>query len=119
MRSLVVATLLFVLAGCSEPASKPAETVAAPVASPQPPATPAPVAAQPADDEVAAAESPKTCREAIGEAQAKVLVDRCIQVSPATRPPCNAENSCELIQSEIDRGCAFIGEGAPAFCKQP
>lgn len=118
MRCLMLAALALVLAGCSEPASKPAETAPPPAAAPQPPATSAPVAAQPADDSAEIATAPaKTCREAIGEEQAKVLVEHCIQVSPATRPPCNAENSCDMIQSEIDRGCAFIGEDAPAFCK--
>ena len=45
------------------------------------------------------------CREAIGEAAATRLVQRCLQVSPATRPPCNVANPCDLIQNEIDRSC--------------
>ena len=44
-------------------------------------------------------------REAIGAAASARLVERCIQVSPATRPPCNAANPCDLIQGEIDRSC--------------
>ena len=34
---------------------------------------------------------------------AQRLVDRCIAVSPATHPPCNVANPCEMIQGEIDR----------------
>lgn len=29
-------------------------------------------------------------------------------ISPATHPPCNAENSCELIKSEIKRSCELF-----------
>ncbi len=123
MRCLVLATLAFALAGCSDPAAKsPHGAEPTPVAAPQPPATPAPIAAQPADDASAsarAAAAPKTCREAIGEDQAKVLVEHCLQVSPATHPPCNVENSCDLIQSEIDRGCDLLGKDGPTYCKKP
>ncbi len=38
---------------------------------------------------------------------------------PATRPPCNAANSCALIQEEITRDCAFLGKDAPAYCPKP
>jgi len=42
-------------------------------------------------------------------------------VSPATHPPCNADNPCALIISEIKRGCGFFTPGstpkAPAFCR--
>ena len=37
------------------------------------------------------------------------------QVSPATYPPCNVDNSCSMIRDEIRRGCALIGAGAPNF----
>jgi uncharacterized protein YecT (DUF1311 family) len=48
-----------------------------------------------------------------------VLVDQCLAVSPATRPPCNALNACEMIRGEITRSCAMLGSGTdqPAFCK--
>ncbi|MDP5239421.1 hypothetical protein Q9Q94_07755 [Uliginosibacterium sp. 31-16] len=61
----------------------------------------------------------KSCRDDIGEAPARLLVRQCIQVSPATRPPCNASNACEMIRDEIKRGCGFLmGEpDVPAFCK--
>ncbi|MDQ1154801.1 hypothetical protein [Brevundimonas sp. SORGH_AS_0993] len=59
------------------------------------------------------------CRDAIGASAAARLVERCIQVSPATRPPCNAANPCALIQNEIDRSCRLSArDGAPpAACK--
>lgn len=47
-----------------------------------------------------------SCAEQIGSRQAAVLVSQCIHVSQATHPPCNALNSCEMIQSEVDRGCS-------------
>lgn len=53
----------------------------------------------------------QNCREAIGETASARLVQRCIQVSPATHPPCNAANPCALIQGEIDRSCAMYGPG--------
>lgn len=61
----------------------------------------------------------QTCRDAIGAAAAARLVDRCIRVSPATRPPCNAANPCALIQGEIDRSCKlWQGDGnPPAECR--
>jgi hypothetical protein len=58
----------------------------------------------------------QSCRDSVGAKKAALYVDQCKQVSPATHPPCNASNSCDLIISEIRRGCAFIGAGAPRFC---
>jgi hypothetical protein len=57
-----------------------------------------------------------TCRETAGAARAQTYVTQCLQVSPATHPPCNAANNCELIIDEIRRGCALITDGKPAFC---
>ncbi len=60
-----------------------------------------------------------SCSDQIGMAKAKELVNQCLQASPATHPPCNVQNSCELIQDEIARGCdIFKSSGAklPAFC---
>ena len=34
---------------------------------------------------------------------AGVHIARCVQVSPATHPPCNAANPCSLIKDEIER----------------
>ena len=58
------------------------------------------------------------CSETLGAREAASLVSRCIAVSPATHPPCNAANSCALIQDEIDRACGLYGpdEEKPAEC---
>ncbi|WP_369944041.1 hypothetical protein [Xanthomonas medicagonis] len=37
----------------------------------------------------------------------------CRAVSPATHPPCNAANSCAMIDDEIARGCALLGRDGP------
>lgn len=72
--------------------------------------TPAPI--------VPEAAPPGSCRDEIGQEAAQVLADRCRQVSPATRPPCNVANPCAMIQAEIDRACAlWDGDGdAPEEC---
>jgi uncharacterized protein len=57
-----------------------------------------------------------SCAASVGADQAAIYVRQCTDVSPATHPPCNATNACDLIISEIRRGCAMIGPGAPAFC---
>ncbi len=59
-----------------------------------------------------------TCLSEIGKTASDRLVERCIMVSPATHPPCNAANSCQMIQGEIDRSCAMYGPGEkkPAEC---
>ncbi|HZD32751.1 MAG TPA: DM9 repeat-containing protein [Candidatus Angelobacter sp.] len=58
-----------------------------------------------------------SCRQEVGKAQANLMVKQCLQVSTATHPPCNADNSCALIQSEIKRGCIGLGNRAPDFCE--
>jgi uncharacterized protein len=58
------------------------------------------------------------CRDTVGAKQAAVYVKQCLQVATATHPPCNAENSCELIISHnIDR-CGFLAGGGevPKVC---
>lgn len=57
-----------------------------------------------------------SCLKSAGKARAEQLVKQCLQVSPATHPPCNAENSCAIIRSEIQRSCALLGPDAPGFC---
>jgi hypothetical protein len=57
-----------------------------------------------------------TCLNAVGIERSRQLVNECIQVSPATHPPCNAQNACSMIVDEIKRGCGLIGAGAPGFC---
>jgi|SRR5512139_605800 len=75
-----------------------------------------------------AADEP-SCRQTAG-AQSAALVEQCLLVSPATDPPCNADNPCALIVGEIKRSCEIIRQsmqgrpvqaaeegGEPAFCK--
>jgi len=57
-----------------------------------------------------------SCRDTAGAKQAAALVQQCLQVATETHPPCNAENSCELIISHSIFRCAFLGDGAPKFC---
>src|SRR5690606_30308357 len=102
-----------------EPPPAPDAPVPAP-STPVPPkageaaaATPPPVvqAAAPREPEARPPEGPKMtprrvpldegCNAEIGRPAAARLVERCIRVSPATHPPCNAENPCEMIQEEI------------------
>lgn len=58
----------------------------------------------------------KSCAQVMGKAKANRLVQQCLTVSPATRPPCNAVNRCDLISGEIERGCDLLGANAPTFC---
>lgn len=64
----------------------------------------------------------QSCDNEVGAELAATYVEQCIEVSPATRPPCNAENTCELIRNEIARGCAGLAEdmpeGVPDFCAE-
>lgn len=64
----------------------------------------------------AAANAERTCKQTAGPQRARQMVSQCLRVSPATHPPCNAENACALIEDEIRRGCAVIGKDAPTFC---
>jgi hypothetical protein len=59
-----------------------------------------------------------SCLISIGEKRSATLVNECMQVSPATHPPCNAQNACSLIVSEIRRGCGMLGQDAPGFCAE-
>ena len=72
----------------------------------------------PPQEEADAASPPDTAREAeascldeLGASASARLVKRCIAVSPATHPPCNAANPCTMIRDEIDRSCALFGPG--------
>lgn len=61
----------------------------------------------------------RSCLEEAGEERAARLVDRCLEISPATHPPCNSQNPCSLIESEIKRACTLVGtRDAPAYCKE-
>jgi hypothetical protein len=69
-------------------------------------------------DDLAVGGGTGSCLRTAGAVRANELVRRCLKVSPATHPPCNAENACSLIRDEIKRGCALLGAGAPQFCDQ-
>lgn len=117
--ALLAATALVV--GCGQPAETPAAEPA--TADAPPPVMPADAPPQEEIDPAVAAATPVvaetgTCLDAIGATASARLVQRCIAVSPATRPPCNAANPCALIQGEIDRSCDMYapGEARPAEC---
>jgi hypothetical protein len=60
-----------------------------------------------------------SCTASIGAKDAKVLAEQCRQISPATNPPCNPQNSCDMIKEEITRGCDMaksMGGQVPKFC---
>jgi uncharacterized protein len=56
------------------------------------------------------------CRDTVGAEQAAIYVKDCIAVASETHPPCNSDNSCELIVSHNIFRCAGLGDGAPKFC---
>lgn len=122
MRRTVLALLAMtaMVAACQQPAetpaAAPAETTAPPPempadAPPQEEVDPAVIAAVPVGE-------PGSCLAEIGPAASAQLVQRCIAVSPATHPPCNAANPCAMIQGEIDRSCEMYapGETKPSQC---
>jgi hypothetical protein len=71
-----------------------------------------------APQSAAAVSTKGTCLNAVGIERSRQLVNECLQVSPATHPPCNAQNACSMIVDEIKRGCGLIGQGAPGFCAE-
>ncbi len=115
---LLTAALLMVAACDQQPASTgadpdaPATTAATP--DPVMPADAPPQEEAPAPTEA----SSMSCTLDQGSDGAMELVRRCMAVSPASHPPCNPENPCQLIQDEIDRSCAMYkpGETKPAEC---
>ena len=121
LASVVILSAALAMAGCGDPA--PAEKAPAPAASVEQTAV-MPEDAPPQEEaeapvEEASVEGPAgSCSADIGAAASAKLVERCIAVSPATHPPCNAQNECALIQGEIDRSCAMYGpnETKPAEC---
>jgi uncharacterized protein len=56
------------------------------------------------------------CSDVVGAKQAAIFVQQCTAVAPETHPPCNAQNSCELIVSHNINRCSELGDGAPKFC---
>lgn len=85
-------------------------------APPQEETGPDAVSTAPAEEQ--AAPEAASCASELGAAASARLVERCIAVSPATHPPCNAANACAMIRDEIDRSCAMYGpnEDKPAQC---
>ena len=65
--------------------------------------------------------SAASCKAEIGAAKAATLVGRCTEVSPATHPPCNDGNPCDLIIGEIKRGCGILikdnASDTPGYCR--
>jgi len=114
---LLAATAL--VSACERPARPDAGEPAAASA----PAPEMPVDAPPQEEvdpaiAMTPAGAPVSCLNDIGAEAARRLVDRCIAVSPATHPPCNVANACEMIQGEIDRACDMYGpsETKPSQC---
>ena len=56
------------------------------------------------------------CTDIVGAKQAAIYVQECMAVAPETHPPCNAQNSCELIVSHNMYRCSELGADAPKFC---
>jgi hypothetical protein len=104
------------LAACTPPAEAPAEK--APAAQAAVPEPVMPADAPPQEDVIAPVEANATsCTLDQGSDAAVALASRCTRVSPASHPPCNPENPCQLIQDEIDRACAQYPAGQkPAEC---
>jgi len=96
--------------GSAAPAkSTPATAGAAPATAGAAPAKPAPAQASQNDT--------RPCVQSAGKARSDQYVSQCIQVSPATNPPCNWQNACSMMIDEIKRGCAMIGkDNPPGFC---
>lgn len=86
---------------------------------PQTDAAPATAGAAPAKPAAAQASQNDTrpCVQSAGKAKSDQYVSQCVQVSPATNPPCNGQNACSMMIDEIKRGCDLIGkDNPPAFC---
>ena len=119
-RTVLALAAAFALAACQQPADAPAaEAASEPAPAPVMPADAPPQ--EEVDEDLAAAAptaGPGSCLAEVGAETSARLVQRCIAVSPATHPPCNAANPCAMIQGEIDRACGMYGpdETRPAEC---
>jgi hypothetical protein len=115
---LLTAALLMV-AACDQQAAPKGGDAAAPATAEATPDPVMPADAPPQEEAIAPAEAASTsCILDQGSDGAMELVRRCMAVSPASHPPCNPENPCQLIQDEIDRSCAMYkpGETKPTEC---
>ncbi|EGF93126.1 hypothetical protein ABI_15660 [Asticcacaulis biprosthecium C19] len=92
------------LTACNPPASDKAETSTTTVTT---------VVTPSASTPALATSEPISCATEIGAAAAEKLVNVCRNVSPATHPPCNAANSCAMIEDEIARSCALFDDNEP------
>ena len=118
--SLVCLLAVLTLAGCDD-ASAPAATAGSEVPTTTSVADVVmPLDAPPQEEPIAEAGtgSQTACAVELGQAASARLVERCIAVSPATHPPCNAANPCAMIRDEIDLSCTryAAGEARPAEC---
>ena len=57
-----------------------------------------------------------SCQAQVGAARANLYVKECLAITTATHPPCNAENSCEVIGQHIQTMCAQDPH-APVWCQ--
>ena len=74
---------------------------------------------RPSLDNSAAQAEAGSCLAELGREKAEELSEQCYAMSPATRPPCNIQNSCERIRAELKRGCNF-GDTSdnPDYCSE-
>lgn len=115
---LLTAALLLVSA-CDRPDAPATDDAAAPTTAGASTEPVMPADAPPQEDAIAPAEASSTsCTLDQGSDAAIALASRCTRVSPASHPPCNPANPCQMIQDEIDRACAMYGPGEtkPAEC---
>ena len=72
---------------------------------------------RPALDNSTAEPTEGSCLAELGREKAETLSEQCYNMSPATRPACNIQNSCDTIRAELKRGCEF-GDTAdnPDYC---
>lgn len=115
-RNAALLALLLPLGACgtSDPAAAPSNGVTQRSEAKIRNETAAVVFPKPSPSATLAALEPRSCAAEIGKAAAAKRVDICRNVSPATHPPCNAANSCAMIEDEIARSCAlFDGDGKP------
>ncbi|MBA15394.1 MAG: hypothetical protein CMN73_03460 [Sphingomonas sp.] len=118
--SLAALALAAMIGACSAPDSATSNDTSAITPAPLPGAadntTATPVGGQstPAASDTAstASDGPLACSADASTVEAQRLVAQCLNVSPATHPPCNVANSCAMIQAEIARGCALLDEDA-------
>lgn len=116
MRLPILLSAALVLAACQPPAAN-SDAEAPAAGSTEAPIMPAD--APPQEEAIAPTEASSTaCTLDQGSDAAIALASRCTRVSPASHPPCNPENPCQMIQDEIDRACAAYkpGETKPAEC---